>query len=141
MENDIRWLQRLDNYHKACAKLFEVIDTRSFGDLSQLETEGLIQRFEYTFELAWKVMQDFLRYKGYEFVEGPNGTLAQAFEDGLISNHDGWRRMAKARITTSHTYNEEDAANVAGEIYDEYAELLRNLDAKLIVEKNRLENK
>ena len=86
-------------------------------------------------------MQDFLRYKGYEFVEGPNGTLAQAFEDGLISNHDGWRRMAKARITTSHTYNEEDAANVAGEIYDEYAELLRNLDAKLIVEKKRLENK
>lgn len=141
MENDIRWLQRFDNYHKACMKLFEVTDSRSFDGLSQLEMEGLIQRFEYSFELAWKVMQDFLRYKGYDFVDGPNGTLAQAFEDGLITNHDGWRRMAKARITTSHTYNEEDAINVANEIYGEYANLLRELDVKLTAEKEKLENK
>ena len=60
-------------------------------------------------ELAWKVMQDFLKYKGYDFALGPNGAPQKAFEDGLITNHDAWRRMNKARGTTSHTYNEGDA--------------------------------
>lgn len=101
--------------------------------------EGLIQRFEYTFELGWKVFQDFLKFKGYEFVQGPNGTLQQAFEDGLISNHDGWRRMAKARVTTSHTYNEGDAIQIARKIYEEYSLLLKQLDTKLNEEKLRTE--
>ena len=107
--------------------------------LSELEMVGLIQRFEYTFELGWKVLQDFLKFKGYEFVQGPNGTLQQAFEDGLISDHDGWRRMAKARVTTSHTYNEGDAIQIAQKIYEEYSLLLKQLDTKLNEEKSRTE--
>ena len=78
-------------------------------DLSELEQEGIVQRFEYTFELSWKVMQDLLTYKGYEFMTGPNGTLKMAFEDGLISDHDGWRQMAKSRNTLSHVYDEGEA--------------------------------
>lgn len=63
-----------------------------------------------------------------------------AFENGLISNHDGWRRMAKARITTSHTYNEGDADEIVSNIYNEYACLLSELldllgEKKLAVEK------
>ena len=105
--------------------------------LSELEREGLIQRFEYTYELAWKPLQDLLKYKGYEFMQGPNGTLRQAFEDGLVVNHDGWRRMAQARVTTSHTYNEGDAMDIARQIYDEFAALLQQLDVRLNEERLR----
>ena len=108
-------------------------------DLSELEMEGLIQRFEYTFELGWKVLQDLLKYKGYEFIQGPNGTLRKAFEDGLIDNHDGWRRMAAARVATSHTYNEGEATEVTRLIYESFAPLLKELDGKLDAEKTRME--
>ena len=130
-QNDIRWEQRYDNYHKACARLTEVTDSRVMASLSFLEKEGLIQRFEYTIELAWKVLQDLLLFKGYEFMTGPNGTLKMAFEDGLIANHDAWRRMMKARNMMSHTYNEEDADEVVAMIYHEFAALLKRLDEEL----------
>lgn len=136
---DIRWIQRYDNYHKACKRVLEITESDRFvDDLSDLEMEGLVQRFEYTFELAWKVLQDLMKYKGYEFVQGPNGTLAQAFEDGIISDHDGWRQMARARITTAHTYDEDDVKEVAHDIYGKYASLLKMLDQKLEKEKNNL---
>lgn len=140
MEQDVRWLQRYDSFHRANERILEVTESDKTPEiLSELEMEGLIQRFEYTFELGWKVLQDLLKYKGYEFVQGPNGTLQKAFEDGLIGNHDGWRRMAKARITTLHTYNEGDAIEIVRKIYGEYAGLLKQLDGKLSEEKLRLE--
>lgn len=138
---DVRWLQRYDSFQKACRRVLEITESdKEPDDLSELEQEGLIQRFEYTFELAWKVLQDFLKYKGYEFVQGPNGTLQKALEDGLISNHDAWRRMAKARITTSHTYNEGEAVEIVQQIYNEYSVLLKLLDIKLAQEKSNIEN-
>ena len=125
----IRWIQRYDNYHKACLRVQEVTSgNKSLKDLTELEREGLVQRFEYTFELAWKVLQDLLIFKGYEFVKGPNGTLQQAFEDGIITNHDGWRAMAKARTITTHTYDEDDILDIANDIYEVYAPLLTDLD-------------
>lgn len=140
MEQDIRWMQRYDNYHRACKRILEVTESGiEPGKLSELEMEGLIQRFEYTFELGWKVLQDLLKYKGYEFMQGPNGTLKKAFEDGLIENHDGWRRMAMARVTISHTYNEGEAEEVARQIYELFAPLLKELDDKLAKEKVRIE--
>ena len=141
MEQDIRWVQRLDSYTKACKRVLEITESdRGMFDLSELEKEGLIQRFEYTFELAWKVLQDYLQFLGFQFQTGPNSTLQTAFENGLISNHDGWRRMAKARITTSHTYNEGDADEIVSNIYNEYACLLGELldllgEKKLALEK------
>lgn len=138
---DVRWLQRYESFQKACKRVLEITESdKKTADLSELEQEGLIQRFEYTFELSWKVLQDFLKYKGYEFVQGPNGTLQKAFEDGLISNHDAWRRMAKARVTTSHTYNEGEAAEIVQKIYEEYSVLLKQLDIRLVKEKLTLEN-
>lgn len=129
---DIRWIQRYANYHKACGRLLAVTEAdRLIGDLSELELEGLVQRFEYTFELSWKVLQDLLLYKGYEFMLGPNGTLKMAFEDGLIADHDGWRRMAKSRNTLSHVYDEEEALPIIRLIYSDYAPLLKQLDIDL----------
>ena len=129
---DIRWIQRYDNFHKACTRLCAVTESdRSMDDLSELEIEGLVQRFEYTFELAWKVLQDLLIYKGYEFMLGPNGTMKMAFEDGLISDHDGWRRMAKSRNTLSHVYDEEEVLPIVQLIFTNYAPMLKSLDESL----------
>ena len=135
MENqDIRWMQRYDNFHRACAKIREVVDSqRDITSYSELEQEGLIQRFEYTYELAWKVMQDYLIFKGYTFTSGPNGTLQMAFEDGLIVHHDAWRRMGIARNATSHVYNEEEAFEIAKSILTEYAKLLIEFDDTMTI--------
>lgn len=131
-QTDIRWIQRYANFHRACSRLLEVTEAdRHVGDLSELEIEGLVQRFEYTFELACKVMQDLLVYKGYDFMLGPNGTMKMAFEDGLITDHDGWRRMAKSRNTLSHVYDEAEVLSIVKLIYSDYAPLLKQLDEKL----------
>ena len=131
-DQDIRWQQRYANYHKACQRLIAVTESgMTVDDLSELEQEGIVQRFEYTFELAWKVMQDLLTYKGYEFMSGPNGTMKMAFEDGLISDHDGWRQMAKSRNTLSLVYDEEEAMAIVRLIFSQYAPLLKALDEKL----------
>ena len=95
------------NFHRACARLVEVTEADRFmDDLSELELEGLVQRFEYTFELSWKVMQDLLIYKGYEFMLGPNGTMKMAFE-------------------------EEEVLPIIKLIYSDYAPLLKKLDEQL----------
>ena len=131
-QTDIRWIQRYANFHKACSRLVAVTEADRFmDDLSELEIEGLVLRFEYTFELAWKVLQDLLIYKGYEFMMGPNGTLKMAFDDGLIADHDGWRKMAKSRNTLSHVYDEEEVLPIVKLIYSDYAPLLKKLDEEL----------
>lgn len=136
---DIRFVQRLDNYRKALSKIKDVVLFRTAGELSELETEGLIQRFEYTYELAWKTLQDLLRYKGYADIAGPNITLRKALEDGLISDHDSWRQMALARNATTHTYNEEEAIAITQDIYRLYAPLLTELEGVLINEARKAE--
>ena len=129
MEQDIRWLQRYDSYCKACKRVLQVTESeRQPDELTELEMEGLIQRFEYTFELAWKVLQDL----------GPNGTLQKAFEDNMITDHDGWRRMAKARIATSHTYNDGKASEIVEKIYTEYSILLKQLAVRLGSERSKI---
>lgn len=134
MENDntIRWIQRFGNYKKALQKLIEVVDSgKRSKDLSELEKEGLVQRFEYTFELAWKTLQDLLIFRGYNVIPEPNSILKKSLEDALISDHDGWRKMMQARNSTTHTYDEENAAKIVEQIYATYASLLRELRKEL----------
>lgn len=138
-KNDVRWLQRYGSYKKAWAKIESVTESgRSPSDLSELEQSGLIQWFEFTYELAWKVMQDLLEYKGYEFMKGPNGTLREAFNDGLIDDQDDWRQMAKDRTLMSHTYDEEDAERVVEYIFTTYSPLLEKLDKTLAEQQKAL---
>ena len=139
MEQDIRWLQRYDSYCKACKRVLLVTESeRKPHELTELEMEGLVQRFEYTFELAWKVLQDSLEYKGYKDITGPNPVLQKSFEDGLISDHDAWRRMSKARNITSHTYNDGKASEIVEKIYTEYSILLKQLAVRLGYERSEI---
>jgi nucleotidyltransferase substrate binding protein (TIGR01987 family) len=99
---DIRSKQRFDNFKRAMKRYEEGV----FPDMSDLEEEGLIQRFEIAFELAWKCLQDLLQERGYANVRGPKPVIEQAFQDGLISDGPLWMRMLKSRNETTHLYDE-----------------------------------
>ncbi len=136
---DVRWLQRYDSFKKALSRLTSVTNSdRAASDLSDLEKSGLIQWFEFSYELGWKVMQDLLVSKGYEFVKGPNGTLQMALQDGLIADQDGWREMAKARTLAVHTYDEDEANEIVERIYSEFSGLLTVPSNKLAQEASTL---
>lgn len=136
MLQDVRWIQRFDSFRHACRRMLEITEYgKTAADLSELEQEGLIQRFEYSYELAWKTLQDLLFFRGYEdFVPGPNGVLKKAFEVGLISNHEGWRRMSKARTITAHVYSEDDVLVIVDQIFGEFSHLLKELLERLAQE-------
>jgi nucleotidyltransferase substrate binding protein (TIGR01987 family) len=131
MSGDTRWIQRYSNFHKACGKLLELTEERTLDDLSELEVEGLVQRFEYTFELSWKVLQDLLTFGGFQFMPGPNGVIKTAFEAGYISDHDGWRMMLKSRNVFTHVYDESEILSTVNLIYSDFAPLFKTLDEKL----------
>ncbi len=107
---DIRWKQRFQNFKKALNQFDQAVASNTLDRLAQ---EGLIQRFEYTFELAWKCLQDLLQERGYDAIRGPKPVLEQAFQDGLIKNGVIWLEMLRARNEASHLYDE----NVFIEIY------------------------
>ncbi len=133
---DIPWQQRFMNFKKALAKLSEVFDDQEQEEeLSELEVEGMIQRFEYTFELAWKTLQDLLRFKGYLDISGPSPVLEQAFQDGYIADAEGWKAMKKSREISSHTYNSEIAEEIAYSVRHAYYKLLTDLAYRLEVER------
>ena len=74
--------------------------------LNQLEKEGIIQRFEYTFELAWKVLKDKMEFDGLELNQiSPKAVVRQAFQAKYISDADCWMRMIGDRNLMSHTYD------------------------------------
>lgn len=136
MNADIRWEQRFSNYRKAFAKIEEVISHKNLDDLSELEKEGLIQRFEYTYELAWKTLQDLLKYKGYQDIFGPTPVLEQALRDGYISDATNWKKLKKSRELTSHTYDSNTAEEIVDDIYECYYELFKLLENKLEQERS-----
>jgi nucleotidyltransferase substrate binding protein (TIGR01987 family) len=130
---DIRWHQRLNNYNKALLKLenavtkikdeYTIDENGSIDEdefLDDIIKEGLIQRFEYTHELAWNVMKDFLQNSGNSNIFGSKDATREAFSSGLISDGDVWMDMIKSRNKTSHTYNEETADNIFMKIIYQY---------------------
>ena len=87
-EQDIRWEQRFENYKKAIKKLGEAVRLDAERPLTELERQGIIQAFEYTHELAWKVMQDFFVYQGNTEIRGSRDATRQAFSVELITDGD-----------------------------------------------------
>ena len=127
-EKDIRWEQRFANFRKALSQLKKFIDK---GDLSELEEQGLIQAFEYTYELAWNVLKDFMEFEGQTDIYGPRDAIKKAFNLGLIEDGEGWMDMYMSRTKTSHTYNEETAKEVVTAILSGYFDLFEALETKM----------
>ena len=124
---DIRWIQRFSNYKKALSKLSEAIDYLKDFDsdetssvLDEILKEGLIQRFEYTHELAWNVMKDFAEYQGNFDIKGSRDASREAFKMKLVLNGDVWMDMIANRNKSSHTYDEETAKEIFLRILTDY---------------------
>ncbi len=129
-DQDIRWKQRFSNYQKALAQLQKFIDK---GDLSELERQGLIKAFEYTYELAWNTLKDFLTYRGQTDIFGSRDAIRKAFTSGLIKDGEGWMDMLQSRNQTSHTYNEKTAEEIAVAVTTKYYPLFMQLKKKLTI--------
>lgn len=117
---DVRWHQRLQSFHKAFVRLSEAARLASERELSPLEKQGLIQAFEFTHELAWNVLKDYLESQGIQGVVGSKGATREAFKNGLIADGEVWMDMIKSRNQTSHTYNEETANEITEAILTRY---------------------
>ncbi|MFO7825981.1 MAG: nucleotidyltransferase substrate binding protein [Cyclobacterium sp.] len=131
MENDVRWKQRFSNFRKALKQLEAAVRLANTRELSQLEKQGLIQSFEYTHELAWLVMKDFFFYQGNPEIRGSRDATREAFKNGLIEDGEIWMDMIKSRNMSSHTYNEEIAAEIAQKITAQYFKGFADFMAKM----------
>lgn len=126
MDDDIRWIQRYSNFKKALNQLSRFVQKK---ELNEMEEQGLIQSFEYTCELAWKTLQDFLEeVSGYSSIRGPRPVIMQAFKDGLIGDGEKWMQILKDRNRTVHTYDEEIAREIVHSVQNEYYDLFVELD-------------
>lgn len=115
MESDIRWKQRFQNFSDALTHLEYAV--KEISNPSDLEKEGTIQRFEFTHELAWKVMKDYLEYEGISGIVGSRSATREAFNKGLITNGQSWMDMIESRNKTVHTYLKDV-------LCDEYAKIV-----------------
>ena len=105
MSLDIRWKQRFHNFEKAFLFLEEATKQKSFN---KLEAAGLVQSFEFTFELAWKTLKDYLNDQAF-IVQSPRETIKQAFQSNYLQDGHIWMQMLEQRNLLTHTYNEEQA--------------------------------
>ena len=124
---DIRWVQRFSNYQKVLKQLQEFITKKN---LSKLDEQGLIQSFEYTYELAWNTMKDFYESQGESNLQGSRDVIRLAFKRGLIEDGQEWMDMVDSRIQTVHSYDETIAKKVTQAIFKTYFDLFLKLHTK-----------
>lgn len=121
---DIRWKQRFQNYEKAFGRLaraIEVVKTTPDDDLLQ---SGLVQTYEYTFELALKTLKDYLESEGF-LLRSPRETIRQGFQSGYIANAEDWLQALADRNLTAHIYDDEVIARVLKDIFERYFFILQ----------------
>jgi len=125
---DVRWKQRFANFDSAFELLSKPLEDRTVDDFSDLEKEGLIQRFEYSFELAWKTMKDYLEASGFTLAEiSPRAVIKEAFSAGVIDDGQCFIDMMLTRNALSHRYDPEYAAEALEFIEDKFVPALLKL--------------
>ena len=121
MENqDIRWKQRFEHFKNALKQLKNAKELNKERDFTELELQGVIQAFEVSQELSWKVMKDFLEEQGKTDFFGSKNVVKEAFTVGLITNGAVWFDMIKSRNMTSHIYDESEILAILDTILNEY---------------------
>ena len=127
-----RWYYRFDNFHRAFSLLCEALEQDT--PLTQLEMEGVIQRFEYTMELAWKTMKDYLESENVVLDQvTPRTVIRQAFEAGIIQRGETLQKALDARNRMSHTYSFETFRRVISDIRSDYLGAFDELHEFLLV--------
>jgi len=120
MDEDIRWKQRFSNYKKAFATLKNAVELAASRELTDLEKQGMIQGFEFTFELAWNVMKDYLEEQGVTGIMGSKNAVRHAFNKDLIEDGQIWMDMIKDRNLAAHSYDEQTAEDLVAAIIKIY---------------------
>ena len=130
---DVRWLQRLDNYGRALATLQRAVAIANDRALSELEEQGFIQAFEFTHELSWLLLKDFLADQGVSAISGSRDAVREAVVRELITpgSEATWMAMIRSRNLTIQTYNPALAREIAGLIVASYAPALRELQSTM----------
>ena len=135
MEQISRWQQRLKDFKEAGARLQEALARKKFEDL---EKDGVIQRFEFTFELAWKTLKDYLEDQGVTDAASPKKVLQKAFQENILLDGQLWMEMLEDRNKLSHIYRREMSEDVFVNIKEKYAQALGDL--VLVLEKELWKN-
>jgi nucleotidyltransferase substrate binding protein (TIGR01987 family) len=125
-----RWLQRFDNYKRAYAQLADAVELMRSRELSDLEKQGVIQAFEFTWELAWNVLKDYLNWQGETEITGARDAVREAFNRGLIEEGQAWMAMLQDRNRTAHTYNESTMKEILASIEAQYIQHLSALETQ-----------
>jgi dTDP-4-dehydrorhamnose reductase len=128
---DIRWKQRYENYNNALARLTEVIQRYSNIEFDVIGVAACIKYFEMTFELAWKVMKDFLKEKGITEIIGSKDSIRHAVNNGILDAEETWMKMVESRNKIVHTYDEGFASELVTTIKDSYHNLFLVFSAQL----------
>ena len=134
MTLDIRWKQRFDNFQRALRQLTLAMELKAQRPLSDLEQQGLIQGFEFTHELAWNVLKDYLEMEGIQGLVGARSTAREAFKRGLVRDGEVWMDMIEKRNLSSHTYNPDVANTLALSIAERYYPAFRELQQRFAKE-------
>ena len=125
-----RFVIKLNNYKNALARLHEsIIDSDKYENLTF--RDGVIQRFEFTAELAWKTTREYLINEGITDINSPKSVMRGAYAAGLIKDEGGWLRILDDRNSTSHIYDEDDAAEIYERIKTAHIKLFDDLLEKL----------
>lgn len=122
-----RWHQRLDNYTRATAQLDSAVELMRTRELSDLEKQGVIQAFEFTWELAWNLLKDYLTWQGESDITGARDAIRESFKLGLIEEGQVWMSMLQDRNRTAHTYNESTMREILSGIESQYQPRLKAL--------------
>jgi len=128
---DVRWRQRSSNFRRALARLVEAVDLSVQRPLSDLERQGLIQAFEFTHELSWKTLKDFLASRGIEELYGSRDTTREAFAQGLITDGEIWMEMIRHRNLSTHTYDEATVQEIVTAVVSRYIDAFQELESRL----------
>jgi nucleotidyltransferase substrate binding protein (TIGR01987 family) len=133
---DIRWQQRFGNFRQALACLKEAVELSQQRSLSDLERQGLIKAFEFTHELSWKTLRDFLVSRGVSDLFGSRDTTREAFAQGLISDGETWMEMIRHRNLSAHTYDEATVLEIVAGVVTSYLGAFEELESRLQARKS-----
>jgi len=137
MNQDIRWLQKFSNYQKALQQLENAHTLFQQRALSELEKQGVIQAFEFTHELAWNCMKDYLYYQGNSEIKGSRDATREAFKINLIEDGETWMEMIKSRSLSSHTYDLSTANTLVETIFESYILLFQHFQDQMQILKTK----
>jgi len=114
---EIRWQQRFSHFSKVLVQLGKFIEK---GTLNEFEEQGLIQSFEYTYELAWNTLKDYFEAQGETGIHGSRDAIRLSFRRGLVEDGETWMDMIKDRTLTTHTYDEQIARTISQAVFQRY---------------------